>query len=186
MAPPKEYDFDPRNLPQDLLAAIGLVITSSAQTEQLFESAIAGCLNLDVEYGAIVTTHMPMPLRFSILRSAAEIRIDDLDVLDDLDELLDRVTKAFDKRNTVIHNQWYRDPETNALFAIKETARTRYEMELIPMSVDGVKSDALLIYQVGMDLMMFLTAHSLFPEIPPVRPRAHKSKAARKVRRNKK
>jgi len=33
----KEYDFDPRNLPQDLLAAIGLMTTSAAQTESIVD-----------------------------------------------------------------------------------------------------------------------------------------------------
>jgi hypothetical protein len=32
MEPAKIYDFDPRNLPQDLLAAIGLMTACAAQT----------------------------------------------------------------------------------------------------------------------------------------------------------
>jgi len=52
------YDFDPHNLPQELLAAIGLALTSYAQTERLIQDAIAGCLGIDVEYGAAVTIHM--------------------------------------------------------------------------------------------------------------------------------
>lgn len=186
MAPSKEYDFDPRNLPPELLNAIGLAIASFAQTEQIMESAIAGCLGIDSEYGAAITTHMPAPLRFSVLKSVAEIRIDDLDVLDELDELLVELEIAFNKRNDLAHNQWCRDPITGDLFTVKEKARKRYEMDLLPMTIDGVKSDALLIYQTGMDFMTFLVAHNLFPKLPPVRPREHKSKAARKIRRNKK
>ena len=104
MTGPKEYDFDPYNLPSDLLHAIGLLIASSGQTEDIFESAVAGCLGLDVEYGLAVTTHISMPLRVSVLKSAAEIRIDDLDALDELDEIIEVIEDAFSKRNAVAHN----------------------------------------------------------------------------------
>ncbi len=186
MSPEITYDFDPRNLPSELLSAIGLAIASFAQTEKVMESAIAGCLGVDSEFGAALTTHMPAPLRFSILKSVAEIRIDELDVLDELDELLAELEIAFNKRNDLAHNQWCREPTTGDLFTVKEKARKRYEMDFLPMTINGVKSDALFIYRVGMDFMTFLLAHDLFPELPPVRPRAHKSKAARKVRRSKK
>jgi len=180
----KEYDFDPRNLPQDLLAAIGLMTASAAQTEGCIEAAIAGCLGVDFEYGKGLTTHMTAPLRDSVLRSVAEIRIDDLDALDRLDELLDAINEAYSKRNAVVHHAWCRDPDTDAVFTHKETSRARYESDLIPMSVDQVKSDALFVYQAGMDLYSFLLARDLLPTFPPEgRFRGHKSKAARKKRR---
>lgn len=184
MKPSKIYDFDPRNLPQDLLAAIGLMTTSAAQTESCIESAIAGCLGIDSEYGKAVTTHMAAPLRDSILRSVSEIRIDDLDALDELDRLLDAVNEAFGKRNAVVHHAWCRDPDTGAVFTHKETSRARYESDLIPMSVDHVKRDALFVYDAGMNLYSFLMARKLLPPFPPDgRFRGHKSKAARKKRR---
>ncbi len=97
------YDFDPHNLPQKLLAAIGLALTSYAQTERMVQDAIAGCLGVDTEYGAAATTHMAMPLRFSVLKSVAEIRIDDLDALDELDELISKVEDAANRRNAIAH-----------------------------------------------------------------------------------
>jgi hypothetical protein len=39
MATLEDYDFDPRNLPQDLLAAIGLMTTSPAHTETCVDEA---------------------------------------------------------------------------------------------------------------------------------------------------
>ena len=178
-----EYDFDPRNLSQDLLSAIGLVTTAAAQTEKFVEMAIAGCLGVDAEYGASLTTHMAMPLRFSVLRSCAEIRINNLDLLDKLDALIEKIEMAFVKRNGVVHHEWCRDPKTGNVFTVKETARTSYALDLIPMTIENVKSDAAFIYQSGIDLMAFLMRCGLVPEPPPIRPRAHKSKAARKKRR---
>ena len=182
----KEYDFDPRNLPDELLAAIGLATASSAQTESIIQAAIGGCLGVDFEYTGALTAHMTAPLRDSILRSIAEIRIDDLDALDELDEILDEVNAAFTKRNAIVHHQWCRDPDTHECFTVKETARARYEMDLIPMTVNQVKADASLIYNAGMRLMSFLMQRDLLPAFPPEpRPRAHKSKASRKERRKK-
>jgi hypothetical protein len=178
----KEYDFDPRNLPQDMLAAIGLMTACAAQTESCVEAGIAGCLGIDFEYGKAITTHMASPLRDSALRATAEIRIDDLDALDELDRLLDRVSEAFAKRNAVVHNCWCRDPENGSVFTVKETARTRVQSDLIPMTVNQIKGDALFVYQAGMDLYVFLMAYKLLPPFPPYgRLRGHKSKAARKI-----
>jgi hypothetical protein len=180
----KDYDFNPYNLPPDLLTAIGLALANAAQTEAIVSQAIAGCLGIDAEYGGALTTHMQMPLRFSILRSVAEIRIDNLDDLDELDLLIEQIDVAFQKRNVIAHNTWCRDPETNETFIVKEIARTRYEMDLIPMSTDQVEGDALFIYEAGMKLQKFLGSVGLLPPLPPhSRPRAHKSKAARKKRR---
>jgi len=173
----------PRNLPHDLLAAIGLMTTSSAQTEHCVQAAIAGCLGVDFEYGKAVTTHMTAPLRDSVLRSVAEIKIFSLDTLDELDKILDWVNEGYGKRNSIVHHPWCRDPETGAVFTHKETARTRLESDLVPMTVDQVKRDALFVYEAGMALYMFLMRHKLLPSAPPDRPRGHKSKAARKKRR---
>jgi hypothetical protein len=165
----KEYDFDPRNLPQDLLAAIGLMTTSAAQTESCIEAAIAGCLGVDSEYGKATTTHMTARLRDGVLRSIAEIKINDLDALDELDVLLDAVNDAYGKRNAVVHHAWCRDPDNGAVFTVKETSRARLETDLLPMSIDHVKSDALFVYQAGMNLYTFLIMRGLLPPHPPAR-----------------
>jgi hypothetical protein len=179
-----EYDFDPHNLPQELLAAIDIAIASSAQTEEMIEMAIAGCLGVDAEYGAAVTTHMAGPLRFSALRSVAEIRIDDLDALDRLDALLDEAELAAVKRNAIAHHSWCRNPKTGELFTVKETARKSYSMDLVPMTIEGVKADAEFIYQIGMKLMLFMRMSGILPKTTPDRNRFHKTKAERKKRRD--
>jgi hypothetical protein len=180
------YDYSPYSLSPKILKAIGLLIACSAQTEDIFEQAIAGALGLDFEYGMAVTTHMPMPLRLSVLRSAAEIRIDDLDALDELDDLLEEIEQAFGKRNAIAHHQWCSDPKTGATFTVKETARVSVQADLLPMSVDQIESDALFIYNAGLRLFQFLKTRGLQPPVPPsARPRGHKSKAARKERRKK-
>jgi hypothetical protein len=184
MATFKEYDFDPRNLPQDVLATIGLVTACSAQMEYAVEEGIGGCLGVDFEYSAAVTTHMAAPLRDHVLRSVAEIRIDNLNDLDELDRLLDQIKEAFVKRNTYVHHQWCRDPDTGDCFIAKTTARGRVEKDLLLMSIDQIKRDATFIYKAGINLYEFLGSRGLLPPFPTQpRPRGHKSKAARKKRR---
>jgi hypothetical protein len=183
MDPKRVYDFDPRNLPQELLAAIGLAIASGSQTEAVMAMTIGGCLGIDSELNMAVTTHMTLPLKFSVLRSTAEIKINDLDALDRLDTLLEAVDQALNKRHTLAHSSFCRDEETGKTFRVKASARTRVEGDLVPVSTRAIKAEAAFIYKAGMDLMMFAMEHGLMPHHPPPRPRGHKTKAARKKRR---
>jgi hypothetical protein len=184
MTPKIIYDFDPRNLPADILAAIGLSVASSAQTENMMELAIAGCLGVDSEYGMAITTHMPAPLRFSVLRSAAEIRLS-VPQLDELDEILDEIRLATDSRNATVHAQLCVHPTSKECFVVKKSARAGVEIELVPQTVDKIKREALSMYEAGMRLWRFLDAHGFMPTLPPLRPRGHKTKSARKKLRNK-
>lgn len=182
--PIKEYDFTPHNLPQELLSAIGLMTACAAQTESIVESALHGCLGIDFEYGMAITTHMAMPQRFSALRASAEIRIDDLDLLDELDDIIAKLEKAFELRNAVVHHTWCRDQTTNDVFSVKSSARKSVRMDLIPLAISDVKRDALIVYEIGLHLMAFLKRNNLLPAIPDApRPRQHKSASARKKRR---
>lgn len=185
MSEPFQYlDFDPNNLPDDYLKAIGLVAACSSHTESTMQAAIIGCLGIDSEYGFAVTTHMNQPIRVSVLRSAMEIRVDDLDELDRLDALLATIGDAFVKRNSILHDGWCRDPQTEQVYRSSVKARTSVKADLIPMSIDGIEEDATFIYQAGIGLFDFLIDNGLLPTIPEaVRPRAHKSKAARAKRR---
>jgi hypothetical protein len=123
---------------------------------------------------------MAMPLRFSVLKSVAEIRIDDLDALDELDELIAKAEDAGNRRNAIAHHSWCHDPKTGEIFTVKETARSSYSMDLIPMTIDKVESDAEFIYEVGMEFMAFMKFNNIRPPIPPSRNRFHKTKPERK------
>ena len=136
MPPIKIYDYDPRNLPQDTLQAIGLIAACSAQNEFIIKQAIGGCLGVDIEYSDAVTTHMSSPHRDDVLRAVAEIKIDNLDDLDTLDSLLDSVNEGFRRRNGYVHHSWCRDEQTNRCFTQKVTARGRVEVELVPIAVE--------------------------------------------------
>lgn len=177
----KEYDFDARNLPQDILAAIGLVAATSAMAEYTMEQAIGGLSGIDFEYTAAICTHMSNPMRDQALRAVAEIRLDRIDDLDELDTLLDALGAALKKRNDYLHAGWCRDPATGEVFTTKTEARGSVEMSLIPMTVGKIKKDALAIYDTAISVYSFFGARGLLARIPSTpRPRHHKTKAARK------
>lgn len=184
MKPSVIYEFDPRKLPDEILAAIGLISTCSAQTESVVEAGISACLDIDFEFGAAITTHMNAPQRDNVLRAVAEIKIDNLDDLDKLDRLLDQINAAFAKRNAYVHRGWCQHPTNGKVYTVKTSARGRVETDLVAMDLKEIRRDAQFIYQVGMDLQTFLMERDLFPKEPPAsRNRFHKSKAERKKRR---
>src|SRR5207244_963904 len=153
--------------PPDVLKAIGLVTAAAAETENLIEGLVAGCIGVeDFEYGMAVTLHMAMPQRFSTIRAAAEIRLDDLDALDELDELIDRADKAFERRNSVVHHEWCVEKKTGKVFVVKESARKRVESDVIEMTAKMVEEIALELYNVGLAVFTFSKKHGLLPAFP--------------------
>lgn len=181
MVPIKVFDYDARNLPNEVLEAIGLVISVSTQTENIVREAIGGCLQIDMEMNGALTAHMNMGLRFDTLKSIAEMRIDDLDDLDELDILLDHCKVGFTERNKIAHCQWYRDPENDSIFIVKESSRGRYEMTTQLINAEQIRLEAEYIYWAGLDLFAFLRRVDLLPDYPPIdRIRDHKSPTNRK------
>lgn len=181
------YDFDPRNLPPDYLETIGLVTACWAQTDHTVQTFVGACLGVDALYSIAVTAHMAVPLRDGVARAVAQLRIDDLDRLDELDVILDRVKVAADKRNLLAHHGWCRHPKTGQVYIFKETARGTVAGSLILLSVEQIKSDAMFIYETGIDLLQFMYAVGLGlglgPNFPPFRDHSSKTRAARKARR---
>jgi hypothetical protein len=178
------FDFDPRNLPPEILQAIGLAIACGAQTEACLDMAVGGALGIESHLTLALTAHMSLPLKISVLKSAAEFRLE-VDELDELDRLLEDINQAAGRRNGYAHDGWYTHPVTKEVFREKKNSRSRLEVESIKVSVDEIKADALTIYDAGMALMTFLDDNDLFPPHPigGLAPREHKSPAARKRRR---
>ncbi len=184
MVPIKVYDFEPRNLPKEILESIGLIVANAAQTENITKQAIAGCLGIDMEYGGALTTHMTAPLRFDVLKAVAEIKLDEVDDLDELDALLENCKAGFAERNRIAHCSWCRDPSDNLTFIIEESARETYAMKMTAIDAGKLKQEADYIYWAGLDLYEFLSRNDLLPDYPPSdRQRDHKSKATRKKSR---
>lgn len=135
----RDLDFDPNNLPKDILEALGLITACSAHSEYVIETGIAGCLGVDIDYGSAITTHMTTPQRKHVLLAAAELRIDDVNTLIQLEDSLDELVDALSVRNGYVHNSAARDKSTNDTFMIRTDARGSVDVSLLPLSVEVVR-----------------------------------------------
>lgn len=180
------YDFDPRNLPPEYLQAIGLVVTASSQTESILQDFIGALLGIDNVQATALTAHMSFPLKDDVIRTIVELDAPHVSEVDVIDDLLDAVKIALDKRNLVVHNRLYRNPENNEIFSMRQTARGSFQATLKKISVEEIKQDAALIYQVGMDVMSFMLSRNLSPYMrtKPLRVPINRGKKARAQRRS--
>lgn len=178
-------DFDPQNLPQEHLAAIGLMSAAASSADGIVEMAIAGMLGIDGEQGYAVTAHMSAPLRASVLKSAAEIVLTSPSALDDLDKLLAAIKQAADDRNAFVHGSWCVRPSDGEVLLVRQEARTHVEISSRPVTVDEIKLKAVALHHAGLDLMEFIMAVDKLPLIPRKRERGINTPKARKASRKK-
>ncbi len=181
----KIYDFDPRNIPDNLLRAIGLMAMASAQTEAIVGQFIAAVLHLDEVEAIALTAHMSAPLKDQICRAVAELNAPSVDAIDELDDILDEIKTACEARNIVVHNSMTRDPETNEIFSYRSSARGSVMVSLQPVSVTEIEKDAGRIYEAGMALMTYMIKRRLAPQdrTKPIREPLNRKQTARKQRK---
>lgn len=182
---PVVYDFDPRNLPPDLLRAIGLMAAASAQAEAAMQHLIGSLLRLDLLESLAVTAHMSAPLKDQVARTLIELSDAPTDVVDQLDDLLDALEAATRKRNVVVHNSCARHPVTGEVFSYRESARGSLQVSLQPVRIEEIEQDATQIFDAGLAIIEFMVAHGLGPTHPEGARRApfNRKKEAREKRR---
>lgn len=181
------YDFNPNNLPEQLLQAVGLVTAASSQTESIVQQFIGAILGIDQAETIALTAHMSNPLKDHAARALIELNAKNAGIVDDVDDLLDAINDAYDKRNVIVHNAFIRNPETSELFSWREKARGSLQGELKPVSIDEIKENAALVYEVGIDLVRFMTSNGISPteRTRPLRTPLDRRKKARTSRRSK-
>lgn len=186
ITPSVVYDFDPHNLPPEYLRAIGLVVASSAQTEHVLQDFIGGLLGIDSIQSIALATHMNNPLKDNIIRTLAEIDAPTIKELDKIDELLDAVNAALDKRNIIVHNPLMTHPDTGEVFSHILNARGAIKLELKRILSSEIEQAAEDIYKSGMNIMEFMITRNLFPKdrIKPMREPIKRGKKARTERQN--
>lgn len=180
------YDFDPRNLPPEMLRAVGLVATAASQTESITQDFISGLLGIDQFEGRALTTHMSAPLKDHIARAIAELNGPSMSEVDEIDDTLDRINAAIAKRNVIVHNALCRHPDTGEIFSFREQARGSLRISLQPVTAAEFEKDALLIYEAGMDLMRFMVSRGIAPRARsrPLHAPINRGQKARTKRRN--
>lgn len=155
------YDFNPYNLPPEYLQAVGLVVTASSQTESVMQYFIGALLGIDNVDTIAVAAHMSAPLKDQVIRTLIELKTQVSDNVDDVDDLLDAVKDALDKRNVIVHNALAVHPDTGAVYSSRIKARGSLQADLEPVSVEEIHQAALLIYDAGMNIANFMIHHGL-------------------------
>ncbi len=180
------YDSDPRNLPPEYLQAIGLVVAASAQTESIMQTFIGALLGIDNINTIALTAHMVAPLKDHIARTLIELNTRYTELVDRVDDLLDSVNDALAKRNTIVHNAFSIHPATKEILSRRLKARGSLQLELRPVSVEELMQDALLIYEVGMEVMRLMLELDIVPSrrSVPLNEPLNRSKKARDSRRD--
>jgi hypothetical protein len=133
-----------------------------------------------------VGAHMSFPLKETIMRTLAELDAPYVNEVDAVDDLLDAVKVALDKRNVIVHNSLAMHPTNGEVYSYRERARGSLQVELKVIAVEEIEKDAAAIYEVGMDIMRFMMSRGLEPRqrAGPLRVPINRKKAARDARRN--
>jgi hypothetical protein len=182
------YDFDPRNLPPELLRAVGLITAASAQTEHIMQEFIGGLLGIDAMEAIALTNHMAGPLKDQVARALIELNGTSAWSVDTVDDLLDAIKAATDKRNILVHNALARHPETGEVFSIRYQARGSLSVSMQRVNIEQIEKDAALIYEAGINLMRFMLAFGITPRARTrvIHSPLNRGKKERKMRKDRK
>lgn len=180
-----EYDYDPMNLPQDVLQAIGLVIACAADAESGLDEAIAGLIGTDYERGKAISSHMNMPVKFGAVRSLAQTRFSGVLELDAINGILGELERSLAARNRYAHGVWATQKHDKTPVLIESKARNGVEVNVRIVDVAEVIEIAKGIKAASLSLVSFLNGANFVPDFPPIdRPRGHYGKKARTAHRN--
>jgi hypothetical protein len=152
----------------------------------VLQDFIGGLLKIDMAETRALTAHMSMPLKDDVARALAELNAPTSDELDLVDDVLDDVWNAMQKRNTFAHNAFCMHPETGEVMSWREQARGSLSGKLSPISANEIERDAALIYYAGMKLQGIMMTRNIAPvgRVGPLREPLKRTKAARESRRH--
>lgn len=158
-----QYDFDPRNLPSELLRAIGLNVVAATHSEQLLNDSIAGLLGTDVEKGIALNAHTSLPQRASIAISLAEIRFGEVDVVVEFEDIVTRLRDAISARHSAAHDTFVLQLPEKKVVRLSYQARTEVSVTKSEVSIAHLEAQALDIYEAGIALEVFMQRHRVLP-----------------------
>ena len=176
---PDKPDFTPANIPPEYLQAIGHLVVASSFLEMNLQAAIHGLARLDREYGAALTTHMTGPNRLSALESVAELTLNDIPKIIEVEDIIGEVRNSSASRADYVHAFWCRDEETNEVYTYREVSRTGLDVKISRPSAAAITREARAATKLGIKLWSFVHDAGLLPA-SPIRPRGHKIKRKRK------
>ena len=150
------YDFHPDNIPEAYLKAIGRIMLCAAQAEDCVRTAIGVFLKIDNIETLALTTQLSTPLKDKIIRAVAELNSASASMVDDLDDILDKINTGMERRNAVAHRSLCKHPETNEILIWKEKVSGSIDLELKPITVEELNEIAENLLEASHELTLFL------------------------------
>lgn len=152
------YDFDPNSIPDEHLAAIGRVILCAAQAEDSVRTAIGIFLKIDNIETLALTSQLSSPLKDKILRAVAELNAASTSMVDDLDDILDKINNGMERRNVIAHRSLCKHPETGEILIWKEKLKGSVDLRLEPTTIEDLNAIADLLLEASHELTEFTAA----------------------------
>jgi hypothetical protein len=180
------YDFNPNNLPDDYLKAIGLVIACASQTEEIMRNFMGVLLGVDNVETIALGTHMSMPMKDDVIRAVLELNAPSASAVDEVDDILDDIRDAMQLRNVIAHNEFAIHPETGEIYSLRIKARGSLQSELKPITAQELRDSADQIYRAGMKLQEYMMKSGIGPRFRegPLREPLNRGRKARQARRD--
>lgn len=159
-------------LSEEHYAAIGQVVVKAAVTQHLMAMAAfslaaneASPWHEDIAYGVLITG-MGAQTLVGMLKTLGRIRHEE--DADEFDKLLDKINKAFSRRDTFAHAAWARGKRPNSAQPLlaKTVGRLRKTQE-VDYTPKEILKWAETFGRLSLALMMFLGRWNLVPETTP-------------------
>jgi hypothetical protein len=150
------YDFHPDNIPDEYLKAIGRIMLCAAQAEDCVRTAIGVFLKIDNIETLALTTQLSTPLKDKILRAIAELNSGSASLVDDLDDILDKINAGMERRNAVAHRSLCKNPDNNEILIWKEKVSGSIQLELQPITVNELNEIADNLLKASNELIAFV------------------------------
>jgi hypothetical protein len=128
-------------LPDPYLIAIGKVCVAWGHLEAFVDLSIGKFAGYEEIYdprAAIVTAHMPWPLKMNILESLVAALLPDFPQLARFAAVKPLLRKAQDGRNRIVHGQW--GYENNRATKLRATARGKLRTNIDPIAVADINN----------------------------------------------
>jgi hypothetical protein len=150
------YDFNPDSIPEEYLKAIGRIMLCAAQAEDSVRTAIGVFLKIDNIETLALTTQLSTPLKDKIIRAVAELNSASASMVDDLDDILDKINTGMEQRNAVAHRSLCKNPENNDILIWKERVSGSITLELKLITVEDLNGISDNLLAASHELTQFL------------------------------
>jgi hypothetical protein len=153
-------------IPAQHLQAIGLITVNFAKLENAVEWFIWSLMGQNENIGLIITAELSFRNLVALLSSLSKAKINDTEVLIELDKALKKALEAEQKRNTILHSLWGQGQTRDTVTRIKKTAKISkgLQHQVEEMTAEDITSIANFIDNACLTIQS-LSDHYFHPQL---------------------